>query len=96
MTFCVFILLSKRTKDRLFFYSMYILVAILEIGGTAFGCWYWPTYAYGVFEFLPSNNPPSGISLFYFLLDIGCFVVYTQFNSKTWKRFKNIKTLQHP
>ena len=94
MTVCVFLLLWKRPNDRLFFYSMYILVAILEIGGTAFGCWKWPNTAFGVFEFLPSNNPPSGISLFYFLLDIGCFFIYTQKHKITWSRLKNIKKLQ--
>ena len=86
MTGFVFLLLWKRPKDRLFFYAMYILVAILEIGGTAFGCWKWPNTAFGVFEFLPSNNPPSGISLFYFLLDISCFFIYTQRHKITWKR----------
>ena len=90
MTICVFLLLLKRPKDRLFFYSMYILVAILEIGGTAFGCWKWPSTAFGVFTFLPSNNPPSGISLFYFLLDISCFYVYIFKNKSTWSRFKSI------
>ena len=94
MTACVFLLLLRRPKDRLFFYSMYILVAILEIGGTAFGCWKWPDTAFGVFEFLPSNNPPSGISLFYFLLDISCFFIYTQRHKLTWKRLKNIKRLK--
>ena len=93
MTICVFLLLLKRPKDRLFFYSMYILVAILEIGGTAFGCWKWPNIGFEVFEFLPSNNPPSGISLFYFLLDIGCFFIYTQRHKITWKRLKNIRNV---
>ena len=31
MTICMFLLLWKRPKDKLFFFSMYILVAILEI-----------------------------------------------------------------
>jgi hypothetical protein len=69
---------------------MYILVAILEIGGTAFGCWKWPPIAFNVFEFLPSHNPPSGISLFYFLLDISCFFIYTQRNKIAWKRLKKL------
>ncbi|TXD50940.1 MULTISPECIES: hypothetical protein [unclassified Polaribacter] len=94
MTFCVFLLLLKRPKDRLFFYSMYILVAILEIGGTAFGCWKWPSIGFEVFEFLPSNNPPSGISLFYFLLDLGCFFIYTQRHKLAWFRLKNIRKNQ--
>ena len=93
MTVCVFLLLWKRPKDRLFFFTMYLLVAILEIGGTAFGCWKWPNIAFGMFKFLPSNNPPSGISLFYFLLDIGCFVMYTQRNKMAWFRLKNSRKL---
>jgi hypothetical protein len=93
MTFCVFLLLWKRPKDRLFFYTMYLLVAILEIGGTAFGCWKWPNTAFGMFEFLPSNNPPSGISLFYFLLNISCFVLYTQRNKMAWFRLKSSRKL---
>ena len=91
MTICMFLLLWKRPKDKLFFFSMYILVAILEIGGTAFGCWKWPSTAFDVFTFLPSNNPPSGISLFYFLLDIGCFFMYTQRHKITWSRLKSIQ-----
>lgn len=90
MTILVFLLMLKRPNDRLFFYSMYFLVAILEIGGTAFGCWKWPSTAFGVFPLLPSNNPPSGISLFYFLLDISCFFIYTTVNHKTWARFKSM------
>ncbi|SDU19882.1 hypothetical protein SAMN04487762_2394 [Polaribacter sp. Hel1_33_78] len=91
MTICMFLLLWKRPKDKLFFFSMYILVATLEIGGTAFGCWKWPSTAFDVFTFLPSNNPPSGISLFYFLLDIGCFFMYTQRHKITWSRLKSIQ-----
>ena len=91
MTIGVFLLLWKRPKDRLFFYSMYILVAILEIGGTAFGCWKWPANAFEVFNFLPSNNPPSGISLFYFLLDVSCFLIYTQRHKIAWLRLKNMR-----
>lgn len=94
MTILVFLLLYKRPKDRLYFYTMYIVVALLEIGGTAFGCWQWPPIAFGYFEFLPSNNPPSGISLFYFLLDIGCFVFYIVFNNKAWQRLNNIQKIK--
>lgn len=90
MTLCVFLMLFNRPKDRVFFLSMYITVAVLEIGGTAYGCWKWPPIAFNIFAFLPSNNPPSGISLFYFLLDISCFFVYIVLHNKTWKRLKKI------
>lgn len=92
MTLTVFAILYFRPKDRLYFYTMYIVVALLEIGGTAFGAWKWPPIAFGVFESLPSNNPPSGISLFYFLLDMGCFLMYFIFHQNVWKRYKARKT----
>lgn len=94
MTICVFLLLWKRPKDKLFFFSMYILVAILEIGGTYFGAWKWPELGFNTFDFLPSNNPPSGISLFYFLLDIGCFFIYKQRHKIAWSRVKKIREIQ--
>jgi hypothetical protein len=94
MTLGVFGMLVIRPKDRLFFLTMYVVVAVLEIGGTAYSTWSWPSTAFGVFDFLPSNNPPSGISLFYFLLDVSCFMIYIIINRKTWKRFKSIKRLQ--
>lgn len=96
MTLGVFGMLVIRPKDRLFFLTMYVVVAVLEIGGTAYSTWSWPSKAFGVFDFLPSNNPPSGISLFYFLLDVSCFMIYIIINRKTWKRFKSIKRLQKP
>ena len=96
MTLGVFGMLVIRPKDRLFFLTMYIVVAVLEIGGTDYSTWSWPSTAFGVFDFLPSNNPPSGISLFYFLLDVSCFMIYIIINRKTWKRFKSIQRLQKP
>ena len=96
MTLGVFGMLVIRPKDRLFFLTMYVVVAVLGIGGTAYSTWSWPSTAFGVFDFLPSNNPPSGISLFYFLLDVSCFMIYIIINRKTWKRFKSIKRRQKP
>ncbi len=95
MTIGVFLILWIQPKHKLFFLTMYLLVVVLEIGGTAFGAWKWPEIAFGIFEFLPSNNPPSGISFFYFLLDIGCFVIYTTIHRKAWKRLKNIRQLKN-
>lgn len=94
MTLGVLLLLWKRPKDRLFFFTMYLSVVLLEISGTYYNVWSWPSIAFGVFDFLPSNNPPSGISLFYFLLDIGCFVIYALVNNKAWKRVKNIRRIR--
>lgn len=73
---------------------MYLLVAILEIGGTAFGSWKQPKIGFQVFEILPSNNPPSGISLFYFLIDMGCFFIYINRHKIAWSRLKNIRNIR--
>jgi len=86
--------LINRPKDQLFFLTMYVVVAVLEIGGTGYEAWSWPDSAFGIFPILKSHNPPSGISLFYFLLDVGCFVFYILLNNKTWKRLNNIRRLQ--
>ena len=51
MTVAVFLMLIKRPKDRLFFLTMYMVVAVLEIGGTAYSAWSWPDTAFGVFPF---------------------------------------------
>ncbi|MCW2119022.1 hypothetical protein [Flavobacterium sp. 7A] len=93
MSILVLVLLRKHPRERLFFYSMYIIVAFLEIIGTNYGCWSWPPTAYDFFPFLKSANPPSGISLFYFTLDLGCLLFYKYQNIKAWKRMKHIRLL---
>jgi len=93
MTVLVVFLLRNKPRERLFFLTMYIIVAYLEIIGTTYQCWHWPDTAWGVIPFLPSNNPPSGISLIYFLLDLGCLWLYKQRHLIAWKRMKNIRAL---
>lgn len=94
LTILVFVSLRKYPKERLFYLSMYFIVAIVEIVGTSFECWVWPSIAYGTFEFLPSANPPAGISLFYFGLDRGTLSIYKRRNKELWNRFKRIQKLQ--
>ncbi len=93
MTLTVLLLLKNKPRERLFFLSMYIVVAFLEIVGTTYECWYWPTTAWDVIPFLESGNPPSGISLFYFLLDLSCLWLYKQRHRKAWARMKHIRFL---
>jgi hypothetical protein len=94
MSLLVIFLLRNKPRERLFFLTMYIVVAFLEIVGTNYGCWAWPKTAYGVIPFLKSANPPSGISLFYFLLDLGCLWLYKKTHSVAWKRMKEIRELK--
>lgn len=94
MTIATLLILRNKPRERLFYLTMYISVAYLEIIGTNFLCWKWPATAWGVFDFLPSFNPPSGISFFYFLLDIGCLWLYKQRHKIAWGRMKNIRKIR--
>ena len=94
MTIATLLILRNKPRERLFYLTMYISVAVLEIIGTTYECWWWPSTAWNVIPFLPSYNPPSGISLFYFLLDLGCLWVYKKRHKITWKRMKNIRKIR--
>lgn len=94
MTIATLLILRNKLKERLFYLTMYIAVAFLEIVGTTYQCWWWPTTAWDVIPFLPSHNPPSGISFFYFLLDLGTLWLYKQRHKLAWKRMKNIRKIR--
>ena len=94
MSLLVIFLLRNKPKERLFYLTMYIAVAFLEIIGTSYGCWFWPETAWDAIPFLKSANPPSGISLFYFLLDLGSLWLYKQRHKIAWSRMKNIRKIQ--
>ena len=94
MSMLVLFLLRNKPRERLFYLGMYIVVAFLEIVGTSYGCWYWPETAWDMIPFLKSANPPSGISLFYFLLDLGSLWLYKKRHKIAWARMKNIRKLR--
>jgi uncharacterized membrane protein YbaN (DUF454 family) len=94
MTAATLYILRKKPRERLFYLAMYISVAVLEIIGTSYQCWWWPETAWDVFYFLPSANPPSGISFFYFGLDLSCLWLYKQRHKIAWKRMKLIRKLK--
>tara|TARA_R110001592_G_scaffold84828_6_gene250692 strand:+ start:1235 stop:2005 length:771 start_codon:yes stop_codon:yes gene_type:complete len=87
-------LLRKKPRERLFYLTMFLAVAYLEIIGTSYNCWWWPTTAWNKIPFLPSANPPSGISFFYFGLDLGCLWLYKQRHKIAWSRMKNIRKIR--
>lgn len=91
-TILVFYWLRKYPTERMFYLTMYCVVAILELIGTSFECWKWPVIAFNTFDFLPSANPPAGISLFYFGLDRATVSIYKRRHKETWKRFKRIQS----
>ena len=94
MTAATLLILRNKPRERLFYLTMYITVAYLEIIGTNYLCWKWPSTAWGVFDFLPSFNPPSGISFFYFGLDLGTLWLYKKRHKIAWLRMKNIRKIR--
>jgi hypothetical protein len=94
MSVLVILILIKRPKDRLFYYTMYVAVAYLEIIGTRYHCWSWPKTFCNSISFLQSSNPPSGISLLYFLLDVATILLFNLRHLKAYKRRLNIVKLR--
>lgn len=94
MTIATLVILRNKPRERLFYLTMYISVVCLELIGTYYKCWWWPSTAWSVIPFLPSHNPPSGISLFYFLLDLGTLWLYKQTHKIAWQRMKNIRQIR--
>lgn len=93
LTVLVFYFLRKHPKEKLFYLTMYVFVVYTEIIGTAFNCWEWPPIAFDKFSFLPSANPPIGISFFYFGLDRGTMSIYKRRHKKEWNRLKQIRAI---
>ena len=94
LTIATLLILRKKKRERLFYLTMYLAVAFLEIVGTSYECWWWPATAWDVIPFLPSHNPPSGISFFYFLLDLGCLYMYKKRHKIAWLRMKNMRKIK--
>lgn len=94
---CMLIILGIfkwRSKTKPFFLVMFFTIVYLELLGTYFECWYWPNIWFDQFSWVPSANPPSGISVFYFGFDAGCLWLYKQLNPQKWQRLKRFKKLQ--
>lgn len=87
-------ILRNKPRERLFYLTMYLSIVFLEISGTSYKSWEWPSTAFDYISFLPSANPPSGISFFYFGLDLGCLWLYKQRHKVAWRRMKKQRSLK--
>ena len=95
---CMLVILwifKRRPNTKLFFLIMFFAIVYLELVGTYYGCWYWPEIWFDKVAFVPSANPPSAISVFYFGFDAGCLWFYKKFNPQKWQRFKRIRALKN-
>jgi hypothetical protein len=63
--FLAFLILGRA---RILYAGVFLVVAVLEISGTAIGVWTWKEVVPGLQ--LPSGNPPSGAASGYVLFDI--------------------------
>jgi hypothetical protein len=64
----VFLAFLVLGRARVLYAAVFLVVALLEISGTAFGVWSWKEVVPGLP--LPSGNPPSGAASGYVLFDI--------------------------
>ncbi|MGK0413632.1 MAG: hypothetical protein ACJA1B_001840 [Polaribacter sp.] len=94
LTIATLLILRKKPRERMFYLTMFIAVSYLEIVGTAFECWWWPTTAWDNIPFLPSANPPSGISFCYFGFDLVTLWLYKKRHKIAWLRMKNIRNMR--
>lgn len=85
------VLIAREPESRMFFLTMFIFVGFLEQIGTGFSCWYWHDIAFAKFAWLPSGNPPSGISVFYFAFDVLCLMAYLRRRPELKRRSKALK-----
>ena len=87
-------LIFYKRESRLFFASMYLLVAYLELIGTYFQCWSWPPFLLNEWPAITSANPPSGISVFYMGFDIACLGFYKLSKPLLRSRYRRIRALR--
>jgi hypothetical protein len=85
------VLIAREAESRLFFLSMFLFVGYLEQVGTRLECWFWWDIAFDKLAWLPSGNPPSGISVFYFAFDVLCLLAYLQRKPVLKGRYKRLK-----
>jgi hypothetical protein len=64
----VFLVFLWRGRARVLYAAVFLVVAVLELSGTAVGVWAWKGTVPGLE--LPSGNPPSGAASGYVLFDI--------------------------
>jgi hypothetical protein len=69
----VFLVFLFRGRVPTLYGSVFLVVAVLEISGTALGVWAWKDVVPGLQ--LPSGNPPSGAASGYVLFDIVAIAV---------------------
>jgi hypothetical protein len=91
----ILLIFKRRPNTKLFFLIMFFAIVYLELIGTYYECWYWPEVWFEKVSFVPSANPPSAISVFYFGFDAGCLWFYKKFNPSKWQRFKRIRALKN-
>jgi hypothetical protein len=72
----VFLVFLLRGRAPSLYGAVFLVVAMLEISGTAVGVWAWKDVVPGLQ--LPSGNPPSGAASGYVLFDIVAIAVTTR------------------
>jgi hypothetical protein len=62
-----------RSRNRAIYAGVFLIVAALELYGTAIGTWHWARYLPGLG--IPDGNPPSGVASGYVWFDVMALLV---------------------
>jgi hypothetical protein len=83
-----------RSRNRAVYASVFLVVAALELYGTAIGTWSWAKTLPGLG--IPDGNPPSGVASGYVWFDVMAFLVAPALVAlAAWSR-KNLRTASIP
>ena len=90
-TLTIMVLFRIYPDTRLFFLLMFYMVVYLELLGTWYGCWQWPSIWFNQIPLIPSANPPSGVSVIYFTFDALCMLGYRLLHQGSWQRLQRFR-----
>jgi len=75
-----------RSRNRAIYAGVFLVVAALELYGTALGTWRWAPDLPGLG--IPDGNPPSGVASGYVWFDVMAFVVFAPAVRRAARRFR--------
>ena len=78
---CTFLVLVLLTTRRTVYAGVFVVVALLEIYGTALGTWTWNGAVPGLG--IPQGNPPSGAASGYVVFDVLALALVTRLGAVT-------------
>jgi hypothetical protein len=76
-----------RSRNRAIYAGVFLIVAALELYGTAIGTWHWARELPGLG--IPDGNPPSGVASGYVWFDVMALLISPFLMRRTTKRLRS-------